>query len=402
MPNGTDKLSALGFGTLRMPTKNGKIDYSQAEELIRKAVECGINYFDTAFMYNEAEEALGKALEKVGRQNVYIATKAPVPSIKSRETFDEIFIKQLMRLNTGWIDYYMMHNVSSYEDYSRLRDLGFWDFISQQKANGSIRHAGFSYHGNLLDFKKIIDDGPWDFCQIQYNYLDEGFQAGKAGLEYAYSKGMGVVVMEPLRGGKLSALMPEEGKQIIKSSNTGRSAAEWALSWVLSHKEVSVALSGMNELWQIEENAAVAGSSGVGCMSDSDLAVISELKKCFEKEESIPCTGCAYCMQCPNGVDIPQCFSLYNSRVMFGGFKPLEQYAFALDGFERPAARASLCVSCGACLPKCPQSIEIPTMLKAVKKEMEKPWLKYHFRITRYLSYKYYKVQVINTKQTRE
>jgi predicted aldo/keto reductase-like oxidoreductase len=394
MPNG-DKVSALGFGTLRLPvTKAGKVDREKAGELIASAMDSGINYYDTAYIYGEGEESLAEALSKFDRDSYFLATKMPLPSIKQPGDMAKIFEDQLSRLKTGRIDYYLLHNVNSYEEYARLKSLGFWDLVEEKKKAGQIRSVGFSFHASLHHFKKIVDGGPWDFCQIQYNYIDEDFQAGTQGLKYASAKGLGVVVMEPLRGGRLVSLMPEESKRLIEAHPVLRTPAEWGLRWVMGHAEATVTLSGMNTFEQIRENARIADEALPGCISPQDQELLTKLKLNFEKGQKIACTGCSYCMPCPRNVDIPTCFALYNNQKMFGGRKYLEQYIYYLDGFESPPSRASLCVSCGACMQKCPQGLEVPILLKKVRREMERPWLRYHYRFLRYLAYRYNRVKI--------
>lgn len=378
-------LGILGYGCMRFSRKYGTVvDLEKAERQVLAAIEGGVNYFDTAYIYPGNEEAIGTILAKSDngqrrRERVNLATKLPIMMVKSREDMDAFLGKSLSRLKTDYVDYYLMHSINCWGDWERVKQLGVLDFIEQVQRDGRVRHIGFSWHGNLNDFKRVVDDYPWAFCQIQYNYLDENFQAGTEGLHYAAEKGLGVIVMEPLRGGMLIDKMPVQVKKIIQAYNaeTGleRSPAEWGLRWVWNHPEVTLLLSGMNEDAHVAENLRVAADTVPGSLSDADLAMIASARAVFEARLKVGCTGCSYCMPCPHHVDIPQCFAHYNSWAMFGGLTTVVSYAFAMRGRKGPFG-ASHCKRCGACERKCPQNIPIMDMLSAMSKDMEKWWVR--------------------------
>jgi len=383
LPGTGDELSILGFGCMRFKRNLAAIDMEKAERQVRLAIDAGVNYFDSAYLYPGSEKAIGTILAKTDdqggklRDRVFIATKLPQQIVKSREDMDRMLAASLDRLGMDCIDYYLIHSLNSIDSWERLKKLGVLDFIEKAKADGRIRHIGFSWHGNLLNFKKVIDDYTWEFCQIQYNYLDENFQAGTEGLKYAASKGIGVVVMEPLRGGEIVGKMPRDASLILENYETERSAAEWAFRWVWNHPEVICALSGMNDEAQVEENARVASDAMPDSLSESDIGMIGRLRDIFKSAIRVNCTGCAYCMPCPYGVDIPFCFSALNSYAMFGGVSAKFMYNFTLRPKEnKPASRASSCRKCGACEKKCPQHIPIIKSLEETAKTMETPFYK--------------------------
>jgi predicted aldo/keto reductase-like oxidoreductase len=382
-----DDLSILGYGCMRFKRKLGGTDMEKAERQVRMAIEAGVNYFDTAWLYPGNETAIGAILEKQDkdgvrlRDRVNIATKLPLMTIKNGDDIEKCFNTSLQRLRTDHIDYYLMHNINNVREWERIKRLGIADFIEKWKASGQIRHIGFSYHGNLQDFKIVVDDYPWEFVQLQYNYLDEHFQAGTEGLRYAAAKDIGIVIMEPLRGGMLIDKMPPAAKKMIDGytdeSGQKRSAAEWGLRWLWNHPEVIVALSGMNEDAHITENVRIAAKAEANHLTSADLAMIEEVKGVFERSLKVKCTGCAYCLPCPAGVNIPQCFAQYNSKAMFGGVTPTFFYLMhTAGGKKEPPSRASLCKKCGLCEKKCPQCLPIMDSLDAVVKDMEKPLLK--------------------------
>jgi len=382
-----DELGILGYGCMRFRRKHGTIDLKTAERQLMSAIDAGVNYLDTAYLYTGSEKALGEILSqsddgKTRRSRVKIATKLPHMMVKSKSDISRIFNASLKRLQTDHIEYYLIHNIMKMSDWERMKELGIQDFIDENKANGTIKNIGFSAHSSLFDFKSVIDDYDWDFCQIQYNYVDENFQAGVQGLKYAAKKGIPVVVMEPLRGGMLINKLPPAAGKIIDeyrdSSGKKRSPAEWALRWLWNQPEVSLVLSGMNEDEQITENINVASESTPGCMSDDDLAMIESVKNVLKKEIQIDCTGCAYCMPCPYGVDIPQCFSLYNAKKIFkGGISADFRYLFNTAGGKKlKPGWASACKKCGACEKKCPQKLPIVDDLDIVAHSMEHWWSK--------------------------
>jgi len=380
-----DELSILGYGCMRYPKKNGFIDYKRTEKQIMTAIENGVNYFDTAYLYPGSEETLGKILKNNDvREKVKIADKMPALTAKNREKMDEIFEKQLERLQTDYIDYYMIHNLITFEDWERLKKNGILEFVDDEKKKGRIINFGFSFHGNLHNFKKIIDDYDWEFTMIQYNYVDENYQAGTEGLEYASSKNVGVIVMEPLRGGMLVDKLPNNAKKLIETFNIKGSPGEWALRWVWNHSDVKVVLSGMNREKDIEENIKIASTALPNSLSLAEKEMLEKVKGEFKSKIKVDCTNCAYCMPCPHGVDIPTCFSSYNDKSIFGGFKSLGMYVFA-TGDESGAFK---CTGCGVCEKKCPQNIAIVDELKNVSKSMDHWYFRVLGKIVKFFIYR--------------
>lgn len=357
---------------MRLPTKWGSIDEERATRQIRDAIDKGVNYIDTAVPYHggESERFLGRALQEGYREKVKLATKLPPWSVKTRGDMDKILDIQLKKLYTDHIDYYLLHGLEA-NQWKKLFDLGVLEFLSSAKAAGKIKNAGFSFHGDLKTFKEIIDAYDWVFCQIQYNFLDETNQAGTEGLRYAASKNIAVMIMEPLRGGMLAGRLPKEAKQIYLRTGTKRSAAEWALRWVWNHPEVTVVLSGMNDEKHIAENLKTCEDAFSGSMTADELATIDAIAGTYKRPMRVGCTGCGYCMPCPFGVNIPQCFNLYNDYHDYHmGFKHLKiraMYGMGLmGGIGRTHAHAALCKNCGKCMKTCPQHIMIPEELKKV------------------------------------
>lgn len=369
-----DMLSILGYGCMRFPQKKGKIDLERTEKQIISAIEKGVNYFDTAYVYHggKSESILGNILSKGYRDRVKIATKLPPYMVHSRKDMDRILETQLKRLKTDRIDYYLMHALQDMAGWKRLKQLGVLEFLETAKQQGKVIKVGFSYHGDRSDFKTIVDDYPWDFCQIQYNYLDENNQAGKEGLEYAAAKGLGVIIMEPLRGGYLVGKMPTELQKVWDSAEVKRTPVEWALRWIWNHPEVTVVLSGMNEEAHIDENSIIASKAYPNSLNAKELKLFNEVKAFYSEKMKVGCTGCAYCMPCPAGVDIPKCFSYYNSKYLFDERHPQFQYMAFTSGMAggRPSY-ASLCKNCGKCEKMCPQHLPIQRHLKEVTKDME-------------------------------
>jgi len=367
-----NNLSVLGFGCMRFPR-----DKAKTEQLIVAAAGAGVNYFDTAYIYSNSEATLGEILHKNGlRDKIYLATKLPHQKCKSYSDFDKFFQEQQSRLKTDYFDYYLIHNISELETWRKLRDMGIEKWIAEKKANGQIRRIGFSYHGAQGGFLSILDDYDWEFCQIQYNYMDENYQAGRVGLQKAHEKGIPVIIMEPLLGGKLATGLPPEAARLFKEADADSSAAAWALKWLWDQPEVTVVLSGMNSAEQLEDNLKTADSAKHGMLSEKEAAVFAPVIKAFQEKYKVPCTGCNYCMPCPRGVNIPDCFASYNTSYVLGLFSGLVQYVTS-TGANRPDkqySRAKNCANCGACKSKCPQNIEIPKSLVAVKKRMEPFW----------------------------
>ncbi len=371
----TDKysnpLSVLGYGCMRFPTKMGKIDMEQTEHQIMLAIENGINYFDTAYIYPGSETALGEILEKNGvRDKVNIATKLPHYLIKNKQTLERLFSEQLKRLRTDRIDYYFMHMLTDVEAWERMKKLGIIDWINEKKASGEIKQIGFSYHGNTQMFKKIIDSYDWDFCMIQYNYMDENSQAGKRGLKYASSKGIPVMIMEPLRGGKLVNRLPDEAKKIFENHTVKHSPAQWAFRWLWNQPEVTVVLSGMNSEEIIIDNINTAISSQIGELSNEDDQMLNRVANAINSKMKVGCTGCGYCMPCPKGVDIPGTFAAYNRKYSEGTFPALKEY-FMCTALRKTPTSASNCIGCLKCEKHCPQNIKISQKIKEAEKELE-------------------------------
>ena len=371
-----DKVSIIGYGCMRFPTKDKKIDEERTEKQIISAIEQGVNYFDTAYIYPNSESTLGKILAKGYRDKVMIATKLPPLMVHSLKDMESILDTQLKRLQTDHIDYYLMHALSSLQGWQRLKESGVEEFLMKAKQAGKINHFGFSYHGDKNQFKNIVDDYIWDFCQIQYNYMDENTQAGKEGLVYAASKGLGVSIMEPLRGGLLSRKMPLQVQSVFEKAEVKRTPAEWALRWVWNHPEVSIVLSGMNEESHIEENIRIANSAYPQSLSVNEIKCVSDAKEVLSEKLKVGCTGCGYCMPCPAGVNIPMCFGYYNDKYVYEESTPAEYFGM-MSGMDGGApSYASLCRDCGKCEKHCPQSLPIRKHLKDVSKEMEKIYFK--------------------------
>ncbi len=376
--NGAKKVSALGFGCLRFVTKNGKIDEVLADRQMLYAYESGVNYFDTAYIYNAgaSESVLGNFIQKHNiRDKVFIADKMPLYLVHKNAHLEKYFTTQLQRLKTNYIDYYLLHMLDSLETWKRLKALGILHFIADKKRKGEITHIGFSFHGTKEEFIKIIDDYEWDFCQIQYNYLDENHQAGLAGLNHAHKKGVGISVMEPLRGGNLAANAPEKVLQVFNNYPEKRSAAHWALRWVLNHGQVAIALSGMNDMAHIKENITVANTASVNCMTQEELDIINEVKQIYKQLTKVSCTACNYCMPCPFGVDIPATFTDYNSKYFFKNYITWQYIYRAAGGTNGIKAGGNSCTNCQKCMKHCPQHIEIPKKLKQAHKELSNPFL---------------------------
>ncbi|EGY27151.1 aldo/keto reductase family protein [Desulfovibrio sp. A2] len=378
MPKNGDTLSALGFGCMRLPMLDGKVDEARAIAQIRSAIDGGVNYVDTAWPYHhgESEIVLGKALRDGYREKVKVATKLPSWLVQDRADMDRYLNAQLERLGVTCIDYYLVHALDG-PLWDTVHGLGVLEFLDGAKADGRIANAGFSFHGLAEDFRRIIDAYPWVFCQIQYNYLDETYQAGTEGLRYAAGKDIGVIIMEPLRGGNLGLITAPPAVQAIwDESPVRRTPVEWALRWIWNHPEVTVVLSGMNEEAHIAENLAIAGSARAGSMTPQELELVARVSDKYRELMKVRCTGCGYCMPCPMGVSIPMCFETYNKMHMFGNIEE-GKFLYALRmsgeiGGEGPGY-ASQCVACGQCVENCPQHIAIPDVLAELAAELEGP-----------------------------
>ena len=365
-----EPISLLGYGCMRFTRKGSGIDYEKAEKEIMTAYNLGVNYYDTAYIYPGSEACLGTILEKNGiRKEVKIATKLPQYLIKSKGSIDRYFNEQLSRLKTDYVDYYLMHMLTDMEAWNNLCKHGIKDWIERKKASGEIKQIGFSFHGNTEMFLKILNAYDWDFCQIQYNYMDEVSQAGRVGLETARDKGIPVIIMEPLRGGKLVTLLPKEAKEKIAAHSRKVSAAELALRWLWDQDGVTCVLSGMNSIEMVEENCRIADDSGVGDLTEADHALVQDIKKVIEATTKVPCTGCGYCMPCPKGVDIPGAFRCYNEMYSENKSVGRKEY-FQVVGLRKEKGFPSQCVACGRCESHCPQHISIIRELKNADREL--------------------------------
>ena len=367
-PKSGNRLSALGFGCMRLPRKHGAIDQEESTALIRKAIEDGVNYFDTAYMYAGNEETLGRALQGGLREKIYIADKMPPPLCRNAADFDKLLHKMLDRLGTDYIDYLLIHMLTDVETWNRLCGLGIEDWIRTQKQAGRIRSIGFSYHGGQEEFPKLLEAYNWDFCQIQYNYIDENNQAGRSGLQKAHERGLPVIIMEPLRGGRLVNDLPREAKRLIREA--GYTPAELALRWLWAQPQVTCVLSGMNSTEMVKENLRIADEACVGALSPDQTALIECVKKEIAKSMKVGCTGCGYCMPCPNKVDIPMAFHAYNAKYTEGKRSGMKEYLQS-TAMRGETTSASQCIGCGRCEKLCPQGIPIREMLREAVQELE-------------------------------
>ncbi|MDR1630270.1 MAG: aldo/keto reductase [Oscillospiraceae bacterium] len=362
-PKNGDRLSVLGFGGMRFPKSE-----EETEKLLLSAIRQGVNYFDTAYIYSGSEAAIGRIFTKNNcRADVKIATKLPYYMARKKEDIDRLWNTQLSRLQTDYIDYYMIHMLTELSQWEKLKSFDIEAWIAAKKSAGSIVNMGFSYHGGNAQFKKIIDAYDWDFCMIQYNYLDEFAQAGKDGLQYAAAKGIPVMIMEPLRGGTLAANLPKEAQALFKQADPSRSPAEWGLRWVWNHPEVFTVLSGMTTQEILDENVRIAQTAAPGSLSEQELQTVAQARDIIKANTRVACTGCNYCAPCPKGVDIPLCFTLYNESFIKKGLRTKVNYLTYVGSHN-----AGACAQCGRCEKHCPQSIPIQKELRNVKKEMER------------------------------
>lgn len=391
---GGEPLSALGFGCMRFERKNGSVDLDAAQALLQTAVDAGVNYLDTAYIYAGNEAALGKIFSRTDlRDRVNLATKLPQYLIKTSSAPERYFREQLSRLQTDHIDYYLMHMLSDVASWEKLVHLGIESWIAEKKAAGQIRHIGFSYHGNTDMFLQILDAYPWDFCQIQYNYLDEHSQAGRRGLEEAAQRRIPVIIMEPLRGGSLTDKLPKAAQQLFpkrtekagntenaqNAENAGRvdfaqhpTPASLALRWLWDQPGITCVLSGMHSMDMVTENVAAACCSNAGCLTESEGALIENVKAVIRKNTLVGCTGCGYCQPCPAGVDIPGTFACYNTSASEGISTARKEYMRNTLMRKDPIG-ASRCIGCGKCVSHCPQHIPIPEKLQEARKVLETP-----------------------------
>jgi predicted aldo/keto reductase-like oxidoreductase len=362
------KASVLGFGCMRLPLLDNdwaNVDVTESIKMIRYAIDHGVNYVDTAYPYHmgKSEVVVGQALQDGYRQKVKLATKLPSPVVQSAADFDRLFNEQLVRLNTEYIDFYLLHGLDLLF-WHKLRDLGVLEWAEHKIASGKIGHLGFSFHDSYKAFKEIVDAyDKWTFCQIQYNYMDTSNQAGTRGLRYAVGKGLAVVIMEPIRGGGLSKVVPASIQNIWDKSRIKRTPAEWALLWVWNHPEVTLALSGMSNMEQVIENVFTADKAKAGLFSEAEIKLVQNVRRTYRKLAPVPCTGCKYCMPCPNGVDIPRNFEIYNDAFIY---RDAERCRFMYNFPALQGHQAVDCIECSTCVDKCPQGLDIPKLLKKV------------------------------------
>ena len=358
------KVSRLGFGCMRFKRSAGSIDVNKAEKEIMDAIGRGVNYFDTAYIYPGSEDCLGEVLERNGaRDKVFIATKLPQYLIKNRSAAERYFKEELKRLRTDHVDFYLMHMLTDVKVWNNLCALGIRDWIEEKKSSGAIGQIGFSFHGNTAAFKEILEAYDWDFCQIQYNYVDEHTQAGRAGLEAARERGIPVVIMEPLRGGKLVTMLPQKAKDLIAERGGGLSPQELAFRWLYDQEGIMTVLSGMNSLEMVEDNCRIAERAAEGKLGAEEMALIADVKAEIARSIKVPCTGCGYCMPCPHGVDIPGAFRCYNRMFTESKSSGRGEYMQSV-GLRKEKSVTTQCVGCGRCEKHCPQHIEIIKELK--------------------------------------
>lgn len=368
-----NEISILGFGCMRFTQKSGKIDIEKAEREIMAAYHAGVNYYDTAYVYPGSEEAVGTIFQRNHiRDKIKIATKLPHYLIQNPNSMDKYFNEQLRRLKTDYIDYYLMHMLTDVDTWNRLKALGIVEWLEEKKQSGAIRQIGFSYHGNSDTFCELIDAYDWDFCQIQYNYMDEHSQAGRTGLRYANQKGLPVIIMEPLRGGRLVNNLPDEAVKIFNKYPVKHTPVQWALRWLWNQPEVTCVLSGMNSVKMIEDNVGTAFSVEVGELGPEEEKMLQNVVKAINAKMKVGCTGCRYCMPCLKGVDIPGTFAAYNRCYSDGWMTAFREHLMC-TALRKNSAAASKCVGCGKCEQHCPQHIEIRKELKAARKKLEGP-----------------------------
>lgn len=358
---------------MRFTHKGSAIDFDKAEKEIMRAYELGVNYFDTAYIYPGSEVLIGEIFEKNGiRDKINIATKLPPYLCMKASDLNRLFEEECKRLRTDYIDYYLMHMLTDIEGFRKLQKFGFEDWVKEKKAAGRIKHIGFSFHGTSEMFIQILNAYDWDFAQIQYNYLDEHTQAGVEGLKAAEAKGIPVIIMEPLRGGKLVTNLPSEATKAMEESGKDWSSAEWGLRWLWNQSGVTCVLSGMNSLEMVEENCRIASEVTEGSLREEDFGVYEKVKKAILATTKVPCTGCRYCMPCPKDVDIPNLFASWNHMYSEGKHEARMEY-FRLVALRKENSLPSQCVGCGKCESHCPQGIDIRKKMKEAEKDVF-PW----------------------------
>ena len=366
-------ISILGYGCMRFTHSGASIDFDKAEKEIMRAYENGVNYFDTAYIYPGSEVLIGEIFEKNGiREKINIATKLPPYLCVKSSDLNRLFEEECKRLRTDYIDFYLMHMLTDIEGFNKLKKLGFEDWVKEKKESGRIKRIGFSFHGTSKMFIEILNAYDWDFAQIQYNYLDEHTQAGVEGLKAAEAKGIPVIIMEPLRGGKLVTNLPADAVKAMDDSGRKWSPAEWGLRWLWNQSGVTCVLSGMNSLDMVDENCRIASEATENSLTDADFEVYSKVKDAILRTTKVPCTGCRYCMPCPKNVDIPNLFAAWNHMYSEGKHEARMEY-FRLVALRKEKSNPSQCVGCGKCESHCPQGIDIRKKLKEAEREVF-PW----------------------------
>lgn len=366
-------ISILGYGCMRFTHSGASIDFDKAEKEIMRAYENGVNYFDTAYIYPGSEVLIGEIFEKNGiREKINIATKLPPYLCVKSSDLNRLFEEECKRLRTDYIDFYLMHMLTDIEGFNKLKKLGFEDWVKEKKESGRIKRIGFSFHGTSEMFIEILNAYDWDFAQIQYNYLDEHTQAGVEGLKAAEAKGIPVIIMEPLRGGKLVTNLPADAVKAMDDSGRKWSPAEWGLRWLWNQSGVTCVLSGMNSLDMVDENCRIASEATENSLTDADFEVYSNVKDAILRTTKVPCTGCRYCMPCPKNVDIPNLFAAWNHMYSEGKHEARMEY-FRFVALRKEKSNPSQCVGCGKCESHCPQGIDIRKKLKEAEREVF-PW----------------------------
>ncbi|MBR1866928.1 MAG: aldo/keto reductase [Lachnospiraceae bacterium] len=378
-------ISILGYGCMRFTQTGGKVDLEKAEKEILAAYHAGVNYYDTAYVYPGSEAALGEILARNGiRDSVKIATKLPHYLIRNENSMEKYFSEQLTRLQTDHVDYYLMHMLTDVQTWERLKELKILEWLEEKKKSGAIRQVGFSYHGNSDMFCRLVDAYDWDFCQIQYNYMDENSQAGRKGLQYASSKGIPVIIMEPLRGGRLANRLPEQAVKIFEQYPVSHTPVQWALRWLWNQPEVTCVLSGMNSVEMVEDNVATAADVQIGELGRDEENMLRDVVTAMNAKMKVGCTGCGYCMPCPKGVDIPGTFAAYNRYYTEGRMTSLREYIMC-TAMRKTSSAASNCIECGKCETHCPQHIGIRGELKNARRKLEGPVYKVARRVIKWM-----------------
>lgn len=360
-------LSILGFGCMRLPVidnKPEKIDYPKASEMLHYAIDHGVNFIDTAYFYHgtvfgqsgQSEPFVGEVLSGGWREKVHLATKMPLFFLKEKEQMEGFLNEQLERLKTDYLDFYLLHGLSG-ELWEKMKNLGVREFLDKKKAEGKLRFPSFSFHGQAEDFLKICDEYDWTYAQIQYNYMDTDFQAGYKGLKYAAAKGIGVVVMEPLKGGKLAQKIPDEMMSVFNEFPVKRTPADWALRYVWNEAGVSSVLSGMSTMEQVEQNIAAASDGIQDSLSREESAIYDRLRIAMNIRSKVDCTACRYCMPCSSGVDIPDVLAAVNNAAIWNDANPW------LTGYVRINGKAANCTACKECEAVCPQGLPISALM---------------------------------------